>query len=657
MTAKNKSNPIALPALFPWLTVEIALWGLVLLLALGLRLLRLDAAPLSAGEAQGALAAWRFADGQGAPTATYFSPVLFSSQWFTFLFFGANELSARLLPALAGSALALAPVLLRRHIGRSGALLAGALLALSPTAVTLSRTASGDVLAALGALLCAGGLWHFVASQRVGESANQRVAEPASQQTNDPANQHATPIPTKSWRTFARDTQYLISLLSTLGLALLLTSSPLAYSALLTMGAALLVLILTDSESREQLYSAWNAFYNTPNLARYTLVTLVGAFVLLSTAFTWHLGGLGAAAELLPQWLDGFVRWPDSLSFGYPFLILFFYEVLLLLTGSTGIVLAILRVNTASRFFALWSVLALVLALIRPGHGPGDVLLALVPLACLGGLALHALIEGLRRWGHWLNEGPYLVISAPLWAYLAINLATYASRPGEYNQVNLLLVTFSLPTYLSLTLLSIFFLLMMAAVLSIAQGSGPTLRGLGLSATLALSLVTIAATWGVSQNRPSDPREPLVLAPTATEIRLLKDNLSRLSNERLGGDYAIDVTVLSDDPTLMWALRDFRQTNFTNAPETPLLSSAIVAPQVLGAPQVGEGYVGQSFPVRRRWQTDRLACQWYLAQLETEQVRQLDCSALAQWLVFRRSPDKPVEERVVLWLRRDLAGR
>jgi 4-amino-4-deoxy-L-arabinose transferase-like glycosyltransferase len=641
MTAENKSNPIALAVPFPWLTVETAVWGLVLLLALGLRLLRLDVAPLSAGEAQGALAAWRFAGGQGAPTATNFSPILFSGQWLTFLFFGANELSARLLPALAGSALALAPALLRRHIGRSGALLAGALLALSPTAVTLSRTACGDVLVALGALLCASGLWHFVTGQQVSEPANQPTNEPANQQTN----QHTTPI---------LNTQYLIPILSTLGLALMLTSSPLAYSALLALGAALLVLILTDSKSWEQLQNAWCAFHSTPNLPRYTLGTLVSAFVLLSTTFTWHIGGLGAAADLLPQWLDGFVRWPDSLSFGYPFLILFFYEALLLLTGGIGITLAFLRADIVARFFALWSVSALVLTLIRPGHGPGDVLLVLVPLACLGGLALHALIEGLRRWGHWLNEGPYLVISAPLWAYLAINLAIYASRPGEYNQLNLLLVTFSLPTYLSLTLLSVFLLLMMAAVLSVAQGSGPTLRGLGLSATLALSLVTIAATWGVSQNRPSDPREPLILAPTATEIQLLKDTLNRLSNERLGGDYAIDVTVLGDDPALMWALRDFRQASFTDAPETPLLSSAIVAPQVLGAPQVGEGYVGQSFPLRRRWQTDHLACQWYLAQLETEQVRQLDCSALARWLVFRRSPDEPLEERVVLWLRRDL---
>ncbi len=637
MTTENRSNRVAPAVPFPWLTVEIALWGLLLSIALGLRLLRLDAAPLNASEARGALAAWRFANGQGAPATTGYSPLLFASQWFAFLLLGASDLSARLLPALAGTALALTPALLREQLGRVAALLAGGLLALSPTALTLSRTASGDILVALGALLCTSGLWQYMESQQISELAN------AGHGTRDTGH--------VSHSTARRGLETRPLLLATLGLVLMLVSSSLVYSALLSLGGALLLLALTDPGSREWLQRGWRARHAAPNLASYALGTLVGGIVLLSTAFGWHLGGLGAAAALLPQWLDGFVRWSDSLSLGYPALILLLYEPLILLTGGAGIILAVIRANAPVRFLALWSVVALALALIRPGHGPGDVLLVLIPLACLGGLALGALVEGLRRWGHWLNEGLILVISGLLWAYLAVNLASYTFRPGQYAGINLLVVNVSLPTYLSLTLASIFLLLVLAFILGLVQGPGPTLRGLGLAITLALLLSTVATTWGVSQNRPADPRELLVLEPTATEVRLLRETLARLSNERQGDAYAIDLTVLSDAPDLAWVLRDFQGARFVEVAETSLSPSAIIAPQDGAAPQSREGYVGQSFPLRRRWETARLACRWTLPLSDFDQVRRLDCSALVQWLVFRRSPERPAEERVVLWVR------
>lgn len=633
MTAKTeKTDRSSSSVPFPWFTVEVTLWGLLLIIALGLRLLRLAAAPLNAVEARAALAAWRFAHGQDVPTTISYSPVLFSSQWLTFLIFGASDLSARILPALAGTALSLAPALLRRELGRLGALAAGVLLALSPTALTLSRTATGDVLVALGALLCATGLWRYVESQHNTQSSNGRPP---------------------------------LHLLCALGTALMLVSSPLAYSALLALGAALLLLALADMESRVRLQRGWSALRATPNAIHHTLGVLLAALVLLSTAFAWHVGGLAAAADLLPAWLGGFVRWPDSLSLNYPLLILNIYEPLILLTGGAGVVLVVRGSisttdagrSTIPRLVVLWCLALLALALIRPGHGPGDVLLVLVPLACLGGLALEALIAGLKRWGDWLSEGMYLAITAPLWAWLAVNLVTYSNRPGEYTQVNLLLTDISLPTHFSLALISVLLLLIMAAVVGLVQGSAPALRGLGLSTTLALLLITSATTWGVSQNRPADPRELLILEPTATEVRLLGASLARLSHERWGDAHAIDLTVLSDDPALAWALRDFHQTRFTDVVETPLSTSVVIAPKLPGTSELGEGYIGQSLPLRRRWEASGLSCSWKLVQLELVQAHQLNCSSLVNWLVYRRSPTRPLSDQVILWLRKDLVGQ
>jgi predicted membrane-bound mannosyltransferase len=460
MTIQNRSRRASIATSFPWLTTEISLWGFLLLISLGLRLLHLDAAPLNATEARDGLAAWHFAQGQGAPATTGYSPLLFSAQWFSFLVFSANDLTARLLPALAGTVLTLAPALLRRQIGRLGALAAGALLAISPTALTLSRTASGDVLVALGALLVTAGLFHFLTYHPPDEGAN---------------------------------TQYsLFTYLLPLGLALMFVSSPLAYSALIALGAALMLVALIDPQNRDRLKQTWAALSALSNWPLYMLGVFLATFVLLSTAFGWHFGGLAAAADLLPQWLDGFVRWPDSLSLTYPAFILVFYEPFILLAGGIGLVIATVRGNAPSLFVALWSIVALLLALIRPGRGPGDVLLVLVPLVCLAGLTLEALVEGLRRKGHWLNEGLYLIISLPLWAYLVINLTTYSSRPGQYSDVNLLFLRLSLPTYLSLVIATAFLLLVLAVGIGLMQGFGPALRGLGLSTMSVLLIYTIS---------------------------------------------------------------------------------------------------------------------------------------------------------------------
>jgi hypothetical protein len=418
----------------------------------------------------------------------------------------------------------------------------------------------------------------------------------------------------------------------------------------------LLMLAIVDSDSRHLLRHGWNTLRTTPRLAAYTLATLLGGVVLLSTAFGWRFEGFAAAADLLPQWLGGFIRWPDGLSVSYPGQILVLYEPLILMTGLAATVLAVARGSPFSRFVALWSIAALVLTLVRPGRGPGDVLLILVPLACLGGLALQTLVEGLGRRGRWHNEGIYLVVTLPLWLYLLFNLATYTRRPGQYFHIDLLFVNVSLPTFLGLGVVALVLVSVLVLALAAMQGADPALRALGLSATVALLLFTVAAAWGVSQNRPADPSELLIVEPTAADIQLLTESLSRVARERKGDAHAIDLTILVDDPALLWALRDFREARIAEPGSLPVITSAVIGAQSLGTPLLGGDYIGQSFPLRRRLTAENLGCRWNPIQLGLDPVRQLDCTALVNWLLFRDSPDLPTEERVVLWLRKDLLG-
>jgi predicted membrane-bound mannosyltransferase len=163
-TSAQPSPSLSVP--LSWLSLEAVLWLLVGLLALWLCGSRLDAAPLRLPEAENSLLAWRFIhDGQRPAADAAYSPALFSGQALFFLLFGAGDAVARLWPALAGLALALTPLLLRRQLGRVAALATGGLLALSPTAVLLSRTATGDVLAALGSFLLVAGLWRAAATR------------------------------------------------------------------------------------------------------------------------------------------------------------------------------------------------------------------------------------------------------------------------------------------------------------------------------------------------------------------------------------------------------------------------------------------------------------------------------------------------------------
>ncbi len=606
-----------------WLSLEAALWLLVGLLALWLRGWRIDAAPLRLPEAENSLLAWRFVhDGQSPAADAAYSPALFSGQAAFFLLFGAGDAIARLWPALAGLGLTLAPLLMRRQLGRGAALATGGLLALSPTAVLLSRTATGDVLTALGSLLLVAGLW--------------RMAD----ETKEPLSSLILAVPA-------------------LGLGLILSSSPLAYSALIALVGALALLLGTaqsaDPDAYPRFRQVW-ARLGQPAHLKLGLALFAGGLTLLSTAFVWNVGGLGAMADLFVRWLDGFVIWSDDLGWGYPFTLLLAYDFMILLLGGIGVLIALLRLRPSGLYLIFWAGVSLLLALVRSGHGPGDVLLALVPLACLGGVALEGLAHALRREGRWRDEGLILLISLPLWAVLWANLTRYVAAPYQLVETSALFQV-DFPTRLGRVILMAFLLLLVLGVFGLLQGSASALRGAGLSLVIVLTLSTWAAAWGASHARPADPRELLLVEPTSPQVRLMRASLERLSNDHYQAAHAIDLTVQApaDEAALLaWYLRDF-PTLFVDRLGPEVSSPAVVGPQPPPTPNLGPDYIGQTFVLRRSWRPLELGCKTTpVSTLRGEQVGILDCSGLFRWLLYRQSPPQPEEQAVVLWVREDL---
>ena len=79
-----------------------------------------------------------------------------------FFLFGDSDFTARLLYALAGTALVALPFFLRHRLGRTGALLAATMLAVSPALFYFSRFARNDILTAVWTLGLVIAMWRFL---------------------------------------------------------------------------------------------------------------------------------------------------------------------------------------------------------------------------------------------------------------------------------------------------------------------------------------------------------------------------------------------------------------------------------------------------------------------------------------------------------------
>ena len=126
------------------------------MLALVVRLLRLGEMPLSDSEAVWALQAFDLS--RGLPLDFGPQPGYINLTARVFFVLQASNFAARLIPALAGSLLVLAPVLFRDRLGDKAAILLAFLLAFEPGLLALSRQAGSPILA-ISLVMLAWGAW------------------------------------------------------------------------------------------------------------------------------------------------------------------------------------------------------------------------------------------------------------------------------------------------------------------------------------------------------------------------------------------------------------------------------------------------------------------------------------------------------------------
>src|SRR6478672_7191017 len=125
---------------------ELLVWGALIVLTIILRLVGLANRPFHHDESQDAYFSYLFRKtGDYEYNPLLHGPLRFYLTGLMYVLFGDTSFTARLAPALMGTAMVALPFGLRRQLGRAPAFLAAALLAFEPTYLYFSRFAREDI--------------------------------------------------------------------------------------------------------------------------------------------------------------------------------------------------------------------------------------------------------------------------------------------------------------------------------------------------------------------------------------------------------------------------------------------------------------------------------------------------------------------------------
>ncbi len=574
-----------------WLALA---WTTVVLVAGGLRFGGLGwLRPLSPLEAGHAWPAWLASIGSSltVETTTVSSPLLYTAQRFLFWLAGGGDGLARAFPALVGTLLPLVAWRARDRWGTPQALALAVLLAVDPWLVALSRRADGAILA-LGTALAL--LVELHRAQR-------------------PTGGGDAPRPSWLWWGVL--------------VGLFLLSGPLTWLLLPVLALAWLLLPPPPPRDRGSrvgfvtglglalgiggtgLFAHWQELGTVAYAADLAWSMVTGQDVeRLGGPYPWSWAAMRALADVLPLWFLGIpalglaLRKPSepappraALERRWSFLLAgwaLWGAVLWLLPGRNPLVLPMLGLPLLLAAAPVWPRL---FRFFRDPTGTPD---------------------------RWLVLGAFtaLMVTARFWT------ASLVGPPGAADG--------GLETVL------LFYALgpLLAGLFWWWLGPRATLQGLAGVALIGLSLWTVSATWSLSFRLDWPQATGLFGMETGAEIRLLQEDVARLSAYRTGDPTQIPVEVSVPPrlrPLLGWYLREMEALRFVQGVDPEQLAATRAL--VLAAPDtplaLPGGYVGNAYPVIFRWLPTDLP----------------DVRAWVRWLLTRRMAGSPVVEEVVLW--------
>jgi hypothetical protein len=565
------------------LTVEQGIYLLIAAVAIVMIFVGLGNSPLSPSESKQALAVWNSWQPDSDPLPLG-SPVYFTfASWLTQLI-GFGDATMRVIPALFAFGTVLLPWYLREWSGRIGAIITSFLLAFSPLLIVTSRTAGGDSIALFAGLL-------FLIAMLQYKSKG-----------------------TPGW--------YYTSIVA---MVLGLLSSVLFYGLISTLGIAWFAQVvvgptLFDEES--------NPAKRLSDLDRSTvqrgIAIGLGTVLILGTGLLTNLRGIGAASNILSDWLAMFVSPSEFADLLAPFRAITRYEVILVVLGLFASIWSITQKKAYPRLMVYWLLGGLLLIIIQRGHMINALLLIIPGLIIVGRFFNDLISEPASRY-RWMIAGGVVLAGAVVY----VNLIRY-SRIAALN-----------PTGATFHMLLVFLSLAIVGMLLVLLGSWEkktSIQGALIGLLVILILYSWGTSWHLSKNAANDTREVWVTSAADDDLRLLVTTLRDVSWQTTNSNKDLQILSAVDSPSLRWYLKEYPSLEFVSVLPSLPDSQALIT-ETDRTLSFDVEYIGADFGHLRIGTTNG----------------SVPGQTLNRWL-FHQTPDVLEEVRLIFWLRSDLVG-
>ena len=473
--------------------LEGLLYTLAFLIALGLRLTQLGAMPLTDVEAAPALQALQIAQGLKPALSPHPLYILSTSILF-FLFGGGTNFLARLVPALAGSALVFAPLLLERIKPRPSLILAF-FIALDPGLTAISRQVASPILAITFLIFA----WGFFSKNKTSLAGG-----------------------------FA---------------ALAFLSGPSVWAGLLGLGITWAIM-----EGIKSIRASDEPQVSTSGLRqsiREATLPFLLTFITAGTLFFIVPNGLSAALESIPVFITTWLI-PSNVPVSWLFLSLPIYQPLVLLLAVFAIVRGWLNGSLRIIPLSIWFLVSLTLAIFSPSRQVADLAWSLIPLGALAALELARNINIFpeeRR-----EVAGVICLTVLLWVFAWLNFTGMVWHPQGSQE-------YGLGFWI---LMGVLLLIVLSLLLVAAGWSKRTARLGGIwGLVLGLGVLGLGGALGSAGLRGLSHPELWWLPSMPMQADLLQATISDISEWSSGNDNSAPVVITGlDSPALEWALRE-----------------------------------------------------------------------------------------------------
>lgn len=580
---------------FQWLTPFTVVYGLLLVIALAMRLWDLGSMALHHDESLHATYSWYLFSGRGYQhNPMMHGPYQFFANAGFFAALGDSSYTIRVAEALTGTAIVAAPLLFLRHLGRSGALITAFMLTFSPVMLYYSRFSREDMHIALWTLLLIGFMWQYMDTRKVRFLALTSLALVFAFSVKESAYLLAAVLGSyfflaaitdvapwvlgrKPLREFSPAGDVLLvlaTLVMPLGAAFIaLFQGPLGLTLAnpdwtsgpigIPKGAGLYVAFVTVVVVI--VTSAVVGLRWRPKVWLLCAGIFWGVWVLLYTSFFTNIIGVGSG---LWQALAYWIAQQDVARGGQPWyyyiVIGFNYEFLPLIFGLVAVVVFASKGDRFGRFLAYWAVLNFLALMYASEKMPWLLVHVTVPFILLSGKLLGGLVDK-RPWSTVLAPGEMAAqgrqwLARVHWQAVGFTvfLVLFVAVLG-----GLLLLLLSQTRSMALVVVLALALLVLGMTLAYALrgvAPGKRLALAGVSLAVVMFAMTVPSAFRAAYANADVPLEMLVYTQTAPDIPQIMAAIDRLAEE-LGKGKDLKIMVDSGDGyswPWAWYLRDYR---------------------------------------------------------------------------------------------------